>query len=52
MLYGVWMWLVFNIKWVLLAGGGACLWVGLGPLTAFGAWCLALAVMWEVWLAR
>ena len=47
-MYGLGMLLIWYLKWFLLAVGGVCLWVALGPLTALGAECIALAVIWEL----
>jgi len=47
----VWF-LAMNIKWFLLAAGGACLWVALGPWSAAGAVFVSLAVMYEVAWSR
>jgi len=52
-MYGVGMLVIFGLKWILLAAGGACLWAGLGPWAAAGVVLVALAVLWEVsWRCR
>jgi len=43
----VWF-LAMNIRWFLLAAGGACLWVALGPWAAAGAALVSLAVMYDM----
>jgi len=44
------MWLLaMNIKWLLLATGGGCLWVPLGPWGAAGVVLVSLAIMYDMY---